>query len=499
MNNQQPPQALEIEKRVLAACMLSMEMAQTAGFLLEPSDFYLKKHQVTFQAIKELVNQGEAIDTGILYEKIKANGHQGTVTASYLAKILDKDPVPANIETACRILKEKAASRQLLNLCQATLQGCYEGKSALDLMEQAQQGIDAAKEWIKEIADQSPRSAFRLTQLSSLEMRSPDWIIPGYIERNSLGLIFGDPESLKSFMAVGVAGSIGTASDFHGIPVKMSQPVAFFAAEGQSGIKRRFMAWAIRHQINIDDAPIYVSTTPANLSDPDFVQEVLSAIREMQKATGDPGLIVIDTVARNFGPGDENSTQDMTRFIAATDQIRAETGAAILLIHHSGHGDKSRARGAMALKGALDFEYRMTRTDNQVVMECTKMKDAPRPDPMAFEIRTVELGVYDEDGEPVTSAILDRVDYAGPSSPAPKAGRGRWQLTAMRILHGLIDQHRENLAAGGYDPDQARVLITDWQAECFEAGMDRVRFYKVKKSLENQRSIYTDQEHVSIL
>lgn len=316
------------------------------------------------------------------------------------------------------------------------------------------------------------------------------------MECDSLGLLFGDPESCKSFAAVDIASSVSTATNFHDLPVKQG-PVAYFAGEGQNGIKRRFLAWAIRHHINIDDAPIYLSSAPANLCDPDFIPEVLNGIQKMQMDVGNPVLIVIDTVARNFGPGDENSTQDMNRFIAAADKIRIQTGATVLLIHHSGHGDKSRARGAMALKGALDFEFRMTRTDNQIAIECTKMKDTPRPEPIGFEIRSVELGITDENGDPITSAILDRVGYE-PNQTTSNAGRGKWQITAIRLLHELVEQHRGNLAAGGYNPDQARVRIIDWREKCYEAGMDRRQFHKTKKSLENIGSIKIDNDYVNM-
>ena len=52
----------------------------------------------------------------------------------------------------------------------------------------------------------------------------------------------------------------------------------------------------------------------------------------------------------------ENSTQDMSRFVAACDAVRRRYGCTMLIIHHSGHGDKGRARGAIALKAALDAE-----------------------------------------------------------------------------------------------------------------------------------------------
>jgi hypothetical protein len=39
--------------------------------------------------------------------------------------------------------------------------------------------------------------------------------------------------------------------------------------------------------------------------------EVLESVRHLAENHGEPVLIVVDTLARNFGNGDENSTKDM--------------------------------------------------------------------------------------------------------------------------------------------------------------------------------------------
>jgi putative DNA primase/helicase len=36
--------------------------------------------------------------------------------------------------------------------------------------------------------------------------------------------------------------------------------------------------------------------------------------------------------------------------------MMVELGAAVLLVHHSGHGDKDRARGSSAIRAAVDVE-----------------------------------------------------------------------------------------------------------------------------------------------
>jgi RecA-family ATPase len=64
-------------------------------------------------------------------------------------------------------------------------------------------------------------------------------------------------------------------------------------------------------------------------------------------------LAVVDTLARCFVGGEENSARDMGRFVAAADRLRTATGAAALLLHHvSRHG--GAIRGSTALPGALD-------------------------------------------------------------------------------------------------------------------------------------------------
>jgi RecA-family ATPase len=73
------------------------------------------------------------------------------------------------------------------------------------------------------------------------------------------------------------------------------------------------------------------------------------------------GLVIIDTLARSFGGADENQAKDMGAFISACDQIRANTGATLLIVHHSGVQDKERARGSSSLRAACDIEYRIER------------------------------------------------------------------------------------------------------------------------------------------
>ncbi len=338
-----------------------------------------------------------------------------------------------------------------------------------------------------------PTRRFGFIHNTVLEARMPEWVIKWFIESDSLVQIFGDPGCGKSFIGLDIAASIATGKNFHGNHTKPGAAY-YMAAEGRNGIARRLKAWENRWQLSLSDSPLYISTGGGNLCDPDGAAEIVEAIESIGEP---PAVIVVDTLARNFGPGDENSTKDMNMFIAALDRIRERYRCTIILIHHTGHGDKSRGRGAMALKGALDAEYRMDKDIHGTVrLEATKMKDAEIPDPMAFTITSVEIGMIDEDGETVTSAVLDSTEYQVPEKQT--AGKGKHQQAATRILQNLYDEHRQRLEDGGFCPSMARVRVDDWRTACIESGINRTNFHRVKHSLTDQGVVFIEHGFVTL-
>ena len=341
--------------------------------------------------------------------------------------------------------------------------------------------------------ESGPNRRFGFIHNAVLEARMPEWVIKWFIESDSLVQIFGDPGCGKSFIGLDIAASIATGKNFHGNHTKPGAAY-YMAAEGRNGIARRLKAWENRWQLSLSDSPLYISTGGGNLCNPDGAAEIVEAIESIGEP---PALIVIDTLARNFGPGDENSTKDMNMFIAALDRIRERYRCTIILIHHTGHGDKSRGRGAMALKGALDAEYRMDKDIHGTVrLEATKMKDAEIPDPMAFTITSVEIGMIDEDGETVTSAVLDSTEYQVPEKQT--AGKGKHQQAATRILQNLYDEHRQRLEDGGFCPSTARVRVDDWRTACIESGINRTNFHRVKHSLTDQGVVFIEHGFVTL-
>jgi hypothetical protein len=325
---------------------------------------------------------------------------------------------------------------------------------------------------------------FRFVAVSELKCRAPSFLVDGLIETDTLGMIFGDPGCGKSFFAVDLALSVATGTSFHGWIVKQGS-VFFIAGEGHNGLARRFHAWSKERGVSLTGVPLFKSERAAQFLDGASATAVAKAVDQMVDQFGQPSLIIVDTVARNFGLGDENSTSDMGAFIAAIDDLKARyPGCVVLLVHHSGHADKQRARGAMALKGALDCEFRIEKNETGLHIHCTKMKDAETPPTLHFELKTVQLAANTK------SAVLHTIE-------APEL---QTRLTPSQRLG--IETYKAAARAGGV-LNEGRfmgVYVEEWRSQFYAKhtgdtqAAKRKAFLRVRSDLVNSRRIIVEHD-----
>jgi hypothetical protein len=125
----------------------------------------------------------------------------------------------------------------------------------------------------------------------------------------------------------------------------------------------------------------------------------------------------------------------------------APKGVRMTFVHRTALETDSRERGAMALKGALDFEFRVEKVGHNLKLINTKMKDAEAPKDMFFSFRQVELvgnansAVLDSTEAPERELRLtptQRLAQATYESAAVKSGI--WDDGAFRGVH--LDEWR---------------------------------------------------------
>jgi len=253
-------------------------------------------------------------------------------------------------------------------------------------------------------------ASFRVTLASNLLQTPPPvaWTVYGLLPPDAIIFVNGPPASGKSLTVLDISCSIATGKRWHGRAVQQG-PVIYIAGEGHAGIRRRLKAWAIHNAADLSAAPLAVSETGANFADPSSVQSVQSAIDEFAEQHGAPVLIIIDTLHRNF-VGDENSAQDMGAYIFHIDYIRNQYGCSVMTVHHTGHKAQDRARGSSSIQAAADTEFIVKpEGDRELLVTCSKMKDAAKPESMAFEIVQVELPWMDVLGMNETSVTVEPI------------------------------------------------------------------------------------------
>ncbi|MBB3182715.1 KaiC/GvpD/RAD55 family RecA-like ATPase [Halomonas fontilapidosi] len=327
------------------------------------------------------------------------------------------------------------------------------------------------------------------------DLRPVSWLVRGYLEADSLALVYGEPGHGKSFLAIDLAASIATGTPWHGAETNPGA-VFYIAGEGHNGLSRRFKAWELHRGASLTvGVPLYASKRAAPLDDKESAAEVLRVVDDLATETGQtPALIVVDTLARCFG-GDENSATDIGAFVTNLDALRHRWNATVLVVHHSGKDAARGARGSTALRGAVDAEYRVTKDPSgTVTLEATKMKDADTPGRRAFRLAPVELPLTDDDGNPVWScAPVPTEARAG----APKRPKGKHPRRVLDILESLASFPD----AGESGEGGCRIALEGVRRELDKAGVDRRRVSEALDSLAKLGWIFVedDGEMVNLL
>lgn len=307
------------------------------------------------------------------------------------------------------------------------------------------------------------RKRFQLFRLGEIEMKPPEFLVRGLIEKDSLCCIFGAPESGKSFIALSLAACVSTGLPFFKNHVEEG-PIVYVAGEGKAGIIRRAAAWQAFNGVSLAEAPFYLSSAAADFLDDGGLADVVQEVDAVTEAEGKtPLLICIDTVSRCFGSGDENATQDMKKFVDSLDFLRLKyPGSVILAIHHSGVAETSRGRGSSVLRASLDSEFKVAKNGDIITMTATKMKDAGRPKPLFFELEDVPLGETIE-GDEYGSAALRIVEEA------PREGKKPLSDTLHLALQSF---HRAAEEAGTLDAEGKflGVHLNSWRPFYYEAS-----------------------------
>jgi RecA-family ATPase len=218
------------------------------------------------------------------------------------------------------------------------------------------------------------RRGLSLAELDNL----PDlaWHIDRHFPTNGLVAIVGPSGVGKSFVALDYALCIATGRPYLGTYDVQAGPVLYIASEGAAGLKKRVRAWMKHYGLTELPANMVVVPYAFDMLSPDEQKPLAVIINEDLRAY--PSFVVVDTLARNFGAGNDNSSQDMGKFVAMCDWLREGCKCTAAVVHHTGKDETKKERGSTALRGACDTLLLLEEADGGkgVLVRCDKQKDA---------------------------------------------------------------------------------------------------------------------------
>lgn len=254
------------------------------------------------------------------------------------------------------------------------------------------------------------------------------WLVKHWLQEDALIMVHGPSGGGKTFVvldwAMHVAASLPA---WNGLKVR-NGAIVYLAGEGHHGLRARVAVWKQHHRIKHLD--MWISREGCDLNTPEGYSRVVEAVRALGV---EPIMIIVDTLHR-FLMGDENSAQDAKTMLDACAGLMREFACSVLLVHHTGVSDEAqhRARGSSAWRGALDIEISVEpgKEGQPLQIVSRKAKDAEPPEPVHAELKQLKIaGWQDEDGEPVTSCVIEIVD-----APISTEYQEMLEMVAFRVL-----------------------------------------------------------------
>jgi len=245
-----------------------------------------------------------------------------------------------------------------------------------------------------------------------------NWIVKNVLPANAFATIIGHPGCGKSFLALDLALHIAAGEPWQGRKVRKGL-VLYLAAEGQRGQQNRVEAWKQHYGaagLAFAMIPVAVNLRDREADLPKLFETIRAALHHIGI---DLSVLVVDTLNRTFGGGDENGT-DMSEYVENVGRIQREFGCTAIVVHHIPKNSETVSeRGHGSLRGAIETSLVVSadqETGIRTVL-CKKQKDAEDGWKTQFKLKVVELG-HDEDGDEVTSCVVV------PTEDRPMAQRG---------------------------------------------------------------------------
>jgi hypothetical protein len=226
-----------------------------------------------------------------------------------------------------------------------------------------------------------------------------DEILPEW----GVGQLFGRAYSGKTFVAIDLAMRLANGlPDWHGHAINRCGDVVYVLMEGAFDFQQRVDAWLAANPGANDDRLYTLEEQEVDLLQPSSLDQIKGDIAALDV---DPVLVVVDTQSL-ASSAEENDNSQMNRMLGFLKLFANALGCVVLLVHHTGHAEAERGRGASAQFAAMDVVLRV----HERTVSATKVK--------AYKPSAVHSFVLEESGESVWARPASMFEAAAQATQA---------------------------------------------------------------------------------
>ncbi len=308
------------------------------------------------------------------------------------------------------------------------------------------------------------------------EHEDPKLLIGPWLLEDTVTCVFGAPGSYKSFFCLHAAFCLASGMPFNGMPVEKTN-VVYVAAEGQSGLMKRFEAIEIEHGKKCFGKDFLLIPRKVNLLDPVEIEDFICYLKDLEDEHGIKfGVVFIDTYSQCIAGADENSAAVASIAADSMRRVQQEMKSTVVFVHHTGKNQALGMRGSDALRGNTDAAIEIKRTADTLdaVAGVTRQKEAEIGGKINFTMKIVDIPRLT--GKPLNTSLVC-------TFPAITASGAKASANSKMVLQGQLRQILNVIKPG----DKITVATL-----CERLGQSKSPHYKKKITELLPLDVHTD-------
>jgi replicative DNA helicase len=218
-----PPHSVEAEQAVLGGLLLDPAAWDSVADMVRQTDFYRPDHQLIFEAIATLSQNGKPADVVTVSQELERLGKlESAGGLAYVSSIVRDTPTAANVRAYAEIVRERSLLRQLIQAGSEIASAVFnnDGETARELVDRAEQkvfeiaegsfrgrqGAVSVRTLLPQVIDQIDEAYSNPDKLRGLPTGFADFDrITGGLRPGDLLIVAGRPSMGKTTLAVNMA------------------------------------------------------------------------------------------------------------------------------------------------------------------------------------------------------------------------------------------------------------------------------------------------------